>query len=73
MASRKTRLSIVLDQELSGLVGNLARRRRRSRSALAVDLIWEALEIQEDVSLSELAERRERSAPEKTVPHEKAW
>lgn len=72
MTTRHPRLNIALDPELRRQVADLARLRETSSSAVAAELIRDALERSEDMALAKLAARRERVS-RKTVPHDKAW
>ena len=72
MSTRHSRLNVALDPELRRLIGDLARRRETSLSAVAAELIREAIECHEDLLLTKLATRRER-ASRRNVPHAEAW
>ena len=72
MGTPTKRLNIILDRDLGGLMAELARRRDTSMSALAVELIRDAIERHEDRLLAELAESRE-GASRKRILHNKAW
>ena len=76
MPTKHPRINVTLDEENLGLLSRLARKRKKSLSAAAKDLILEAMELQEDLYFSRLADGRLEEM-EKTkatwIPHEEAW
>jgi len=72
MPTKNPRINITFDQEYSELLTTMAKKRRQSVSSLAKDLILEALERQEDMALSELAEARD-IVKAKRAKHKDAW
>lgn len=72
MPTKNPRLNIVLDTELYELVEKISKQEDKSMSAVAKELIEDALEKHEDLLLSEMAMKREAKS-KKTVPHDKAW
>jgi hypothetical protein len=74
MPSQKPRINIVLDDFLYQNVRILAEKDNISLSAKVRDLLKEALEIQEDIALSEFAEEREKSWDDsKALTHDDVW
>lgn len=72
MPTRKKRLNITIDDDTYSVLERLSAKRRQSVAGVGLSLIEEALEHQEDLHFSEIAdERLERD--EKRVPHGKAW
>jgi hypothetical protein len=72
MATENPRIQVMLDAETNGLLANFAAQQQRSLSATAAELIREALELHEDMVLSQRAD--ERFSRAKTwVSHEDAW
>jgi hypothetical protein len=74
MPTQNPRINIVLDNSLYQNVRFLARKDNISLSAKVRDLLKEALEIQEDIALSEFAEKRDVSwnDPE-ALTHDDVW
>ena len=74
MPTENPRVNIVVEPPLYGLMHDLAQAEGLSLSALARDLIREALELREDVSLATLAEERDRSFDrKKSLSHKQVW
>ncbi len=74
MPSKKPRINIVLDDFLYQNVRLLAEKDNISLSAKVRDLLKEALEIQEDIALSEFGEEREKSWDDsKAFTHNDVW
>jgi len=74
MPTENPRINIVLDKSLYQNVRSLAQRDNVSLSAKAKALIQEALEIQEDIALSELAEKREKAWDNsEALTHDGVW
>ncbi len=72
MTTKHPRLNITLNPEGMGLLTLLAEREDKSLSAIAKELIEEALELREDIYLSRLASKRD--TPDAVwVSHEDAW
>jgi hypothetical protein len=72
MSTENPRIQVMLDSETNGLLTNLAALQKRSISSLAAALIREALEIHEDMLLSQHGDERVTNATE-WVSHEDAW
>ena len=74
MPSKKPRINVVLDNPLYDNVRLLAEKDGVSLSAKVKELVREALEIQEDIFLAELAEKRDASLDESTtLAHDETW
>lgn len=74
MPTENPRVNIVVEPPLYGLMHDLALAEGVSLSALARDLIREALELREDVSLATLAEERDRTFDrKKSLSHKQVW
>lgn len=72
MTTKHPRLNVTLNPEQMGLVAELATRDEKSLSAIAKELIEEALELREDIYFSRIA--AERDTPDAVwVSHEDAW
>ena len=72
MPSSNPRLNVVLDRELQKDLRLAAKRRGKSLSAVAADLLRDALERDEDLMLARLAEKREKSV-KRWYSHEDVW
>lgn len=74
MPTHNPRLNVTFQPETAALLTRLARREKKSVASLTKELVLDALERREDISLSLLAERREKEqAGKKTVSHADAW
>ena len=74
MPTKNPRINVVLEEPLYRNIERLARREGVSLSLKVRDLVREALEIEEDIALSQLAERREKTFTKKTsLRHEEVW
>jgi len=74
MPTKNPRINVVLEKPLYNNVERLAERDGVSLSLKVRDLVKEALEIEEDISLSKLAETREKSFNRKnSLKHDEAW
>ncbi len=74
MPTKNPRVNVVLETPLYNSVEHLAKRDGVSLSLKVRDLIREALEMEEDVALAVLAEKRERTfSKTKSLKHDKVW
>ena len=74
MPSRNPRINIVVDPQVYEQIKQLAERRGVSISMAARDLIRDALVMEEDADLAELAgEREETFREDAALSHEEAW
>jgi predicted DNA-binding protein len=72
MPTTKKRLNITMGDETYSLLERLSAKRRQSVAGVGLSLIEEALEYQEDLHFSRVAD--ERLAMEKRrIPHDRAW
>jgi len=72
MPSSNPRLNVVLDRELQKDLWLAAKRRGKSLSAAAAELLRDALERDEDLFLARLSESREKTS-KRTYSDEEAW
>jgi len=72
MPTSNPRINITFEPALAALLGSLARQENKSVSALAKELVIEALERREDMVLSTIANLRDQAQP-KLVSHDEAW
>ena len=74
MPARNPRVAVVLEKPLYEQVRRLAERDQISLSLKMRDLVREALEIEEDVALSQLAARREKTFKRSSaLTHREVW
>ena len=74
MPTKNPRINVVVDPTLYELIEGLAERQGVSMSLVTRDLIKEALEMEEDFALSQLAAERETTyEEEKALSHEDVW
>jgi len=74
MSTNKPRVNVVLDKKLYELIKRLSEEEGTSLSSFVKDLIEEALELREDVSLNEIAEEREKTLNKsKALSHNEIW
>ena len=74
MPSKNPRINIVVDPPVYEQIEQLAERRGVSLSMVARDLIRDALVMEEDVALAELADEREATLREDSaLSHEEVW
>ncbi len=72
--ARNPRVNIVLEKPLYEAARRLARRDGTSVSSKVRDLVREALEVEEDLALAALAERRESALkPARALTHQEVW
>ena len=72
MPSSNPRLNVVLDRELQKDLQIAAKKRGKSLSAVAAELLRDALERDEDLFLARLSEWREKTS-KRTYSDEEAW
>jgi hypothetical protein len=74
MPVKNPRINVVLERPLYAAIEKLAARDGVSLSLKARDLMKVALETEEDIALSTLAERRERTfSRSKALSHDEVW
>jgi predicted DNA-binding protein len=72
MPTSKRRLNITVDDETYAVLERLSSKRQQSVAGVGLSLIEEALEYQEDLHFSRIADER-LGRKEKRVPHDQAW
>jgi hypothetical protein len=72
MPTTKQRISISPDARVLSALQVLSKRRRKALASVSLDLIERALELEEDLHFSRIADER-LEQDEKRVPHERAW
>jgi predicted DNA-binding protein len=74
MPTKNPRINVVLDKPLYQNIQFLAKKDGVSLSTKLRDLIKEALDVQEDVYLAKVAEKREKSFKDsRALSHEEVW
>jgi hypothetical protein len=75
MSIVRPRIQVTLDADTSGLLATLAQQEHQSVSATAARLIKEALEIQEELYFSRLADERHQAVLKgaKLLSHAEVW
>ena len=72
MPTQQPRLNLTLDAPMMQMIAKLAKKGHQSRALVAKNLIAQALELQEDLYFSTLANAREKdNSP--WVSHEEIW
>jgi predicted DNA-binding protein len=72
MPTTNPRINITLEQQIADIINELAIQESRAISSMAKELILEALEMREDISLAKIAKIRDTSG-KKTINHKDAW
>ncbi len=72
MPTTNPRVNITLKPEAFTILNSLAKMEKKSLSAIAKELISEALELHEDAYLSKIAEIRDKEGI-KTLKHKNVW
>ncbi len=72
MPTAKKRINITIDDETYEALERLSNKRKQSISGVGLSLIEQALEYQEDLYYSRIADER-LSKKEKRISHDKAW
>ncbi len=74
MPTKNPRINVVLEKPLYDNIERLAKKDGVSLSLKVRDLVKEALEIQEDIALSNFAKKRERTFRKtKALKHNEVW
>lgn len=74
MPASNPRVNVVLEPPLYHAIERLAHRDKVSLSTKMRDLVREALEVAEDIALTDFADRRARSFHRRTaLPHDRVW
>ena len=72
MATKNPRINVTLDKELVAELKELAQHKDKSISNLVQEFIEDALDREEDIALSRLADSRDHEKSD-LVSHEDAW
>ena len=72
MPTTKKRINITVDDRTYAAMERLSNERAQSVAGVGLSLIEQALEYQEDIYFSRLADERLSKKP-KRIPHDKAW
>ncbi len=72
MPTKNPRINITLEKSTARLLASIAAEEHKSVASLAKELVLEALERREDMSLSAMADIRDDSKV-KRVRHDDAW
>jgi len=72
MPTSKKRINITVDDETYTVLEQLSSKRQQSVAGVGLSLIEEALEYQEDLYFSRIADER-LGRKEKRIPHDQAW
>ena len=72
MPTSKKRINITVDREVYEALERLSAERNQPVAGVSLSLIEQALEYQEDVYFSRVADER-LNQKQKRVPHSKAW
>lgn len=74
MPTKNPRINVVLEKPLYQKVERIARKDGVSLSLKVRDLVKEALEMEEDIALSSIAEEREKTfTRRKALSHNEVW
>ncbi len=73
MPTHRPRIQVTLDDQSNGLLATMADDYHVSKSALAAELIREALELREDRALSDISNKRIADDKGARVSHADAW
>lgn len=74
MSGKNPRINVVLEKPLYDAIERFAKREGVSLSLKVRDLVKEALEIEEDIALSQFAEEREKTfSKKKSLKHDEVW
>jgi predicted DNA-binding protein len=73
MPTKNPRLNVVLNKRTEELIDILSKKRDISKSALAKELIEKAIELEEDLYLTEIAETRKKTLKSNLSSEEEFW
>lgn len=74
MSGKNPRINVVLEKPLYDVIERFAKREGVSLSLKVRDLVKEALEIEEDIALTQFAEEREKTfSKKKSLKHDEVW
>lgn len=72
MTTKNPRVNVTFEKTAAGLLAHLAHQEHKSIAGIVRELTYEALEMREDLCLSELAKKLDK-ANAKTYSHNEAW
>ena len=72
MPTTKRRINITVDDRIYDLLAELSGKREQSIAGVGLSLIEEALEYQEDIHFSRIADAR-LAQPQRRISHAKTW
>lgn len=72
MTTKNPRINVTFEENIAGLLAELASHEHKSVSSLVRELALEALELREDMNLSKIAEILDHDHT-KTYGHDDAW
>jgi len=72
MPTTKRRINITIDDDVYEALKRLSNQRDQSVAGVGLSLIEEALEYQEDLHFSRIADKR-MAQKQKRIAHDKAW
>jgi predicted DNA-binding protein len=72
MPTAKKRINVTIDDETYKVLEKLSEKRAKSISSVSLNLIEQALELQEDLHFSRIADER-LIKREKRISHRKVW
>ena len=72
MPSTKKRINLTVDDKTYAVLQTLSGKTQQKISTVSLNLIQQALELQEDIYFSKLADER-LSQKQKRASHDKAW
>lgn len=72
MPSIKKRINLTVDDKTYIMLEKLSGKKKQKISTISLNLIQQALELQEDIYFSNLADER-LSSKQKRISHSKAW
>ena len=72
MPSIKKRINLTVDYKTYSALKSLSGKKQQKISTLSLHLIQEALNLQEDMYFSKIADKR-LSQKQKRIPHDKVW
>ncbi len=72
MTTKNPRINVTFDESIAGILASLALHEHKSVASLVRELALEALEIREDLYLSDIAEKNDNAGGE-IYMHDDAW
>ena len=72
MSAEKKRINLTVDDNTYSALELLSGKRQQKISTVSLSLILQALELEEDIYFSKIADKL-LSQKQKRIPHDKAW